>query len=1657
MAKVNTQGNLRENVTQNDQKRQESSDSTIESQGRLNFDPNSMAGNVDGVASETAQESSSPKQAASTYKEERRKAAMERMAILREAREESANNPWTEEDELAAIAKREAEEEAEFERELAEERAREAARLSPNLVPVQEPQASGQSRGVYELVSEDDLNGLGMYEEDSPYVLMEGKEVADKETGEVFPSMADYIVHRAVKDVQKKAPRKKASQPKQRLGRGIQDLIDTGEREGSTQSLSDNYFERVENVKPSKRSFRQLATDETNKILGYMGAQNPTYISALEEYQEAIGLANDVAREEAEEVADRAEAQIEEEFVNPEDVYEEPDVLEEEPDPDAEEVADEVFDELHSPGERFGEPIKKGARQAQNPDDKRTDDEKLKDVYNKSKTEAWVEDAIYEATSGEYVSKRKAERLDQEKTMQDGFMRRVTGGAYPLSGDTPYIDPKTGDEYDLPSENVQKEMAKFCKFFGVNPDHPWVQQVLYNTVTQHLSAAPDMDGKLFGKDLSENPEMPDEVFIWALRDIMQNVMRGEHPHHYNGMGINLGGTEAIPNPILTSAETAFYVNFYNGDSDYAKKLKDAGKGFTLESLIEESVREWNEVVHPALLQKKAPQRKAIEAYVRFVVRECYPNISLRTLHLYTEEDITIGEILEEFEDEEGEKFGPHIKEQREFVKAMSKRSIIDQQKSRGASAFKGGKFGAAVDKAEDAGMVFLHNAANVRAVTSVALDVQLVGTNAVEAAVGNFELGLGNKARMALFTKEEYETFAPTTATYCFCEDAAARETLEAAETVRFVTGSAEASAVFLNACRDAGIKNVTVEQARRWLEEHYGNMPSDPITDRLNKVSQGVYSIQSGDWLTRGSDAKLFVQNYLINQRNIAKSGGVAITAKQLEGSFVRDPGATMLDMLCSIEGQQAYWLMRGRTMGGAFIASERYNKFARHHPLMGDLTKFFISTFPEFSIKAVTKMNPFMHTTAWLSTAAGAIWKKEVSFREAFQEGGSAKIGQHEYGLLLASNDIRECLLLDLMKCSSIAFKTLVVRCFLLALGGIDDPEESKDKGKWDMYRLGCEYDENGKVIQGTGFNFRQMWYLNDLLGFAGPAAIAVSVFLKNHDADEAASIMIDGMEDIYCDLAPGKIADFLLGWEEDYEMSRLAAYGKQSSEYQEDWVVKPDDWFDFMTTKLMITGVDLLTDSSTIRVIESLFAGGVNSNSYAPDIFHVYTEDPTDDPTNITSVTDYTELQMRKLASQNVMAGVLFNVFTGVYWQSREIDKTGFTKYEQPIMKTTDIVQKVHWEMTKDVEMTIDEDTGKKTIVSSDEDTMSAVNYIYNLLDQVDNAEEAYESGYCFASGARYAAISYAWLQIGQLMDERSLKLAEAWGSWDNYQERKLEIYDEFESAAARWYKYVNCLLDWDIPDYPHQYNLWETNLQAYYMDENGEDVSRSLYTLRNLPGIKELADAASVPQYDVEYENFGDYDNPLQFLASTSVNLDQTWNAETRLAWQGASTDKDFVLSTIEGALATSGNDKGELVSDIITAYGQNEGDFVLGRRAYTPTDQSLRMDYTINPYNNDFWMPEDSTTPSSYLKDSDGNTNDSAFYNSGSGGYTVSGSSYSSSSGSSYSPKIYYTSRSVSADKAASMYAKTPYNANTTYLRPAFYTKGSREAYRRQDM
>ena len=146
-------------------------------------------------------------------------------------------------------------------------------------------------------------------------------------------------------------------------------------------------------------------------------------------------------------------------------------------------------------------------------------------------------------------------------------------------------------------------------------------------------------------------------------------------------------------------------------------------------------------------------------------------------------------------------------------------------------------------------------------------------------------------------------------------------------------------------------------------------------------------------------------------------------------------------------------------------------------------------------------------------------------------------------------------------------------------------------------------------------------------------------------------------------------------------------------------------------------------------------------------------------------------------------------------------------------------------------------------------------------------------------------------------------------------------------------------------------------------------------------------------------------------------------------------------------TADGRYWIPAEHKTELTEEQIAALaaqGYNSAEYQA-----LPFDAQLKVDAAIQKAN------KDKLKETAAANKSSGGTS----WSKSSGGY--SSKSYSSGGGggssANYSPKIYnMKGGSLSVNKPASMYTKTPYSANKSYLSPDFQTAGSRNAYKRSE-
>lgn len=175
--------------------------------------------------------------------------------------------------------------------------------------------------------------------------------------------------------------------------------------------------------------------------------------------------------------------------------------------------------------------------------------------------------------------------------------------------------------------------------------------------------------------------------------------------------------------------------------------------------------------------------------------------------------------------------------------------------------------------------------------------------------------------------------------------------------------------------------------------------------------------------------------------------------------------------------------------------------------------------------------------------------------------------------------------------------------------------------------------------------------------------------------------------------------------------------------------------------------------------------------------------------------------------------------------------------------------------------------------------------------------------------------------------------------------------------------------------------------------------------------------------------------------------TQADLEDYYEKATGLDYGGLDTFNGQATDVT----ADNGSDNGNGNNTNGSSNGGTSGKSTSGLTGIPEIDEILKRYGLVN---------EDGSMPDNDDEKNGGNGGyRNYYYNGGGSYYRGGGRSYSYSyggggGGSSYNPKIYSTSRNVSARGAAGMSIRTPYKASSSYLRPTFYTGGSRKSYLR---
>lgn len=461
-------------------------------------------------------------------------------------------------------------------------------------------------------------------------------------------------------------------------------------------------------------------------------------------------------------------------------------------------------------------------------------------------------------------------------------------------------------------------------------------------------------------------------------------------------------------------------------------------------------------------------------------------------------------------------------------------------------------------------------------------------------------------------------------------------------------------------------------------------------------------------------------------------------------------------------------------------------------------------------------------------------------------------------------------------------------------------------------------------------------------------------------------------------------------------------------------------------------------------------------------------------------------YADYMRRRSSQTNILQAMFYDWWMGAGGEDSAI--TGYKYTEQPLDTMVDPYAQAMYDR-----FFLDLDPASSDIpIDNQEDReaeldMRAEAVVQWIDDHYQNATQANLDGFVLNYEARVNCINYCYKMIDQAWDQYH-KDTKEWLPDDEYNQVVQNRQDKIEHYQNLIYNYFQSDdIPWSLPRYVRQ----ESDTETRYVDENGNPMTY-LDTLGRNP-------AAHAERY-----LYGNRPALLPFTSPRSAG--KGYNYETIPYWTVLDKDGNPV-NDVESAYDNAGN----LVAGIGRNTGKNVRELMWGGQG---TNMGVRVDENGNPIldkdGNMIPIPIDEELhierggvptigsrpwrlmeetfpeslrnldadtvskllgiPSSLPTGEDGNdTDDSSSGGNGGGGGYGGGSYYSGRSyrryygggggggGYNYNPRIYSSPRQVYSQRASGMSTRQPYKATTTYLRPAFYTKGSREAYKRSDL
>ena len=1152
------------------------------------------------------------------------------------------------------------------------------------------------------------------------------------------------------------------------------------------------------------------------------------------------------------------------------------------------------------------------------------------------------------------------------------------------------------------SPKLKAKEQEMMKAFALKPGQ---EHFLYEAVSHVFGITPDRDGKIFKKDYEgDSTVVSENVVIEAWETMLKNARNPKigQPFAYTQKGRQFAGVNRYTVPVVR-VELANAL--CNGDPANAIKV-------TPQQLYKFGVQEWRSNVRPYMDATANPDQKQVLRDMVDAVEKAngsHGNLSGRIAG----EDFSVRDAYDElgttymrvFKDdkylrEANDMARKRMESYAEWLAKKDKRFVVDDN----------GNLMVVREIVENPAAWGLRMV--VRMSRAIALMNPVLGIAAIpEHAVSNVT-NIGAEKMLRRFLHTEPITKAT--------REAAKREDVMNALEDAMRSLSSGNRAELMSYLANGGHLNIGKESVKP--DEASGESRTRQVIDKATgKMLSLGHSIASGKFVLKGADSMRFVEMLSMQMQSMPGSN---VNAKSFETMFVNDPVGTMETMLQQPQGMNALLFAMDNTTGGSNMYTEWFQRQMGKSALGEAAFAGLVTKFGPFAINQPGRWLPFTHTFNYLVTMNAAKRTKNETQLEATIFGGS-DVDVDADTKLFQDPAFREGLYQNLVV--DMAFfgtkSVMLGICFtIIMMAGLEPPDEDELKGQYGEWKIG-------------GVALRENWMMHDLLGFVTPVAVGVAASLKGYDGwtlfKSGAYETITGVPWLKLE----DYADMIINFDQRFVSSQ--------EEIDENW----GDDAPAMNERIVV-GVETFGLQMLGKMFDNPFyrsavqeAGTNGPEALTPSVNMIYTPDPTDDA-DATTRTTWADAQFRSVARQYPIVGHWLNFVNGINEENQGRDKTGYLRDQMPLVTHSNPLQQSWME-----EFTIDP-------AAPVEENQAVVDKVIDTVMSFDSPQEAAAYGVVIPFDTRQATYDYLKGEINTIYNDRNEKLATPGlfsnngKSYDENQLAKSQLYYETGLAINELYAKIDRVNDNSIPYSPEKYNQFETNWRKVYTwKDSGEPASAIDYMLNR--------DAVNMDMYAS-----GEHKTSVwPWLA-----VDQTgmYNEESPTTFYNPDlVDPERFKELYDGRIMQNGMFAGQNVYDVVggdkalTGEGGWKNGPTAGQRALVPVVDYSEKPKLLDPDRDGAWRGRNGEAGN--LKDYS-KASSSGGYSSSYGGRGYSYSRGGGGGGSSYKPNIYSKpAYSLNADKPATMYAKVPYSAKFDYLRPGFETKGSREAYKRQDI